>query len=189
MKTRSSRSDQPQFSPELMLAMAKLLELLNNSNEMAALTASLLVTKDVLLTQEEAAAFLRRSPRTLEGDRTRGGGPIFVRLDDDEDSGGTKQKKAGVRYLMSDLRSWGTSSRDVLSATWRADLPRTPLRMRRLTPAQGRKSGPRRKVNDGSMEAATRNCVFVPSDEKVCTRPQGSPNDLWSVHSHVSSCP
>jgi hypothetical protein len=44
-----------------------------------------------LITSDEAAAFLGLSPRTLEGWRTRGDGPDFVRMG------------AAVRYCIDDL--------------------------------------------------------------------------------------
>jgi predicted DNA-binding transcriptional regulator AlpA len=48
-----------------------------------------------LVTVNEAADFLRTSPKTLEGWRTRGGGPKFVRL-------GTR----AVRYRPADLNEF-----------------------------------------------------------------------------------
>lgn len=48
-----------------------------------------------LLCEEEAAAFLRMSPRTLQGWRYRGIGPAFVR-----------RGVRGVGYLRADLDGW-----------------------------------------------------------------------------------
>jgi hypothetical protein len=52
------------------------------------------MVSDTLLTQNEAASFLRLSPRTLERHRVTGNGPKFM--------------KAGKRVLYSDeeLRNW-----------------------------------------------------------------------------------
>ncbi len=50
---------------------------------------------DELLTQDEAARFLRCAPRTLEGKRVAGDGPRFVRL-----------SPRMIRYRRSDLESY-----------------------------------------------------------------------------------
>ena len=52
-------------------------------------------TGDALLTTDQAAALLGISPRTLEGYRRKGGGPLFVAL-----------SRNAVRYRPTDLRAW-----------------------------------------------------------------------------------
>jgi predicted DNA-binding transcriptional regulator AlpA len=48
-----------------------------------------------LITQAEAATRLGLSPRTLEAYRTRGGGPLFVRI-----------SSRCVRYRPEDIEAW-----------------------------------------------------------------------------------
>ncbi|MBI1686452.1 helix-turn-helix domain-containing protein [Caulobacter hibisci] len=52
-------------------------------------------TGDALLTTDQAAALLGISPRTLEGYRRKGGGPLFVAL-----------SRNAVRYRPADLKAW-----------------------------------------------------------------------------------
>jgi hypothetical protein len=62
---------------------------------------------DGLLTAEEAAAYLRTSPHTLEGWRTRPGvrnGPAYVRLG--------AGPRGPVRYVVQDVREWLRSRRE-----------------------------------------------------------------------------
>lgn len=66
-----------------------------------------------LLTEEQAAALLSVSMRTLQGWRTRGGGPKFVSI-----------SKRAVRYRVADLMAWiddrtATSTSDPRSASSR----------------------------------------------------------------------
>lgn len=51
-----------------------------------------------LLTTKEAAEYLGMSPRTLEGYRSRGGGPQFMRLG-----------RRSVRYDPDALQQWATA--------------------------------------------------------------------------------
>ena len=53
------------------------------------------LTGDPLLTTAQAAASLGMSPRTLEGLRRKGGGPLFVAL-----------ARNIVRYRRADILSW-----------------------------------------------------------------------------------
>lgn len=53
----------------------------------------------IYLKTKQAAALLALSPRTLEGYRCRGGGPVFSRL------GGS------VRYLRAHVLAWAASRR------------------------------------------------------------------------------
>lgn len=50
------------------------------------------------LTTKEVAALLRLSPRTLEGMRRNGKGPVFTRMGEDQNS--------KVAYRRSDLKRW-----------------------------------------------------------------------------------
>ena len=52
-------------------------------------------TGDALLTTDQAATLLGISPRTLEGYRRKGGGPLFVAL-----------SRNAVRYRPADLKAW-----------------------------------------------------------------------------------
>ncbi len=56
------------------------------------------VTQRPFLTTGEAARYLGLSPRTLEGLRRRGGGPVFRAL-----------SRNLVRYRLEDLTSWADS--------------------------------------------------------------------------------
>lgn len=51
--------------------------------------------RDRLLNTKEAADYLGLSPRTLEGYRSRGGGPLYVAI-----------SRNVVRYRLSDLQAW-----------------------------------------------------------------------------------
>lgn len=48
-----------------------------------------------LLNEQQAAEYLGLKPRTLQAWRTRGGGPIYLRI-----------SHRCVRYTMADLRAW-----------------------------------------------------------------------------------
>lgn len=54
--------------------------------------------KRTRLTTKEAAAFLRLSPRTLEGLRSKGGGPRFHKLG--------RGMRTRVLYYLDDLLEW-----------------------------------------------------------------------------------
>jgi hypothetical protein len=58
-------------------------------------------TESPYLDQTEAAAFVRLSPRTLEGLRVSGKGPAYRKLG----------KKKGIVYKVADLIEWGESHR------------------------------------------------------------------------------
>lgn len=111
MKRLSTRATTG-LSGDVLLSITKLVEILNGSEQLAILAAGLIIAKDVVLTPEQAAQFTQFSVRTLEGYRVHGGGPVFVRTDDDHDDGrGKKRKKGGVRYFLSDLLAWLRSRR------------------------------------------------------------------------------
>ena len=57
---------------------------------------------DELLDTEQAADYLRCSPRTLEGMRRDEGGPKFLRL----------FRRKGVRYRLDDLQEWAYAQGD-----------------------------------------------------------------------------
>lgn len=54
---------------------------------------------DELLDTEQAADYLKCSPRTLEGMRRDSGGPRFLRL----------FRRKGVRYRLNDLQMWANA--------------------------------------------------------------------------------
>ncbi|MEQ8735661.1 MAG: helix-turn-helix domain-containing protein [Rhodospirillaceae bacterium] len=62
---------------------------------MTAQSAQIVVDDEQLMTQKEAAEFLKVTPRTLEKWRYQGGGPEYYRY-----------SARCVRYAQSDLKRW-----------------------------------------------------------------------------------
>lgn len=62
---------------------------------------------NTILKPEEAAVFLRVSPKTLERYRSVGGGPPYIQNNQEDSTGANRS----VRYIKSDLEQWVSAQR------------------------------------------------------------------------------
>jgi predicted DNA-binding transcriptional regulator AlpA len=80
-----------------------------DTNEQHQYWLKLQIDKDALLTEQEVAALLNVTPRTLQKWRVEGGGPAYVRI-----------SRRCIRYRITDIKDW-TQNR-VKSSTSEYDL-------------------------------------------------------------------